>query len=873
MKARGIRTVLMALLGAVALIIAGCQTTPPAPTAPTTGSLAISVTPADATISVAGPNGFSQTFTGSKLLEDLEPGSYTISASKDGYVPQDKAVVVEAGQTTSVDFALEQVPPPAPDTGNLAISVTPADATISVAGPNGFSQTFTGSKLLEDLEPGGYTITASRTGYVTADQSVVVTAGETTSVNIVLEVVQQPTVAVTATPQNKDPEEIAVTVQVDEGVAVKEIRLYVDDVLYETRVISSSSGVAPLALQYNFMVYTGGYDPATGQPVFYNGSHVIRVEVESATGGVGSDQQTVQWDNSDIIAGFNVVGNSAEDSGGNTWYGNGDVTASFYVVNYSGASYSIDPASVTATSFDLVNTGGSGALSSPTTVNVRGGATISSVNGLSILFAQTDNSSVENSITIAGIGSFGLDNVAPTISGLAAQRSYEASFSAVGGPGYMYYNADALFVVDAIDGGVGVDNATGRLDLDDLGTLANPDYPSIVADGITPGLAGVAEATYSVTATIADLLGNTATPASVGSFTVDNTAPTIGSITQNGNDLDGAIINLASVANGIFDVSTNATSPSFNGNPFSATVSDDNALYQWYWGITGATLQTNTGNTTPAQFDPDNNVSYDGGNSFGNLTEAQSIELSLTAVDEAGNSATVVATFGLDVNPPTVSLDPNVNFYIEAGQTYPIGYTAADTLAIDSAWLVLDTPNPGVYLQTGLSQMLSGTSDSGIFNWQAIYSDSNGFEPEVIAIDWAGNASTSASGFMTWSNQQDYLDPTISAPTYTPNPVNAGTPYLLSAQISDNAPAGVLPSGVSRVDVATYDFSAYYGSLPGDFIDFYSVVAQASYNSVTGEYEAQLTAPTAIGSLPHIIVAYDSAFNFNMIVDSNLSVQ
>ena len=830
------------------------------PPAPDTGSLAVNVTPADATVSVAGPNGFSQTFTGSKLLEGLEPGSYTVSASKDGYVPQDKAIVVEAGQTTTVEIALEQAPPPAPDTGNLAISVTPADATVSVAGPNGYSNTFTGSQLLQDLEPGGYTVSASRDGYVSADQAVVVTAGETTSVDIVLQPIQQPSVALNLNKDNLPPT-LNVSVQVDEGVAIKEIRLYVDDELYETRVISTGAGVAPLALQYDFTIDTAEYDAATGTPRFLNGTHTIKAEVESTSGGIGQDEQQINWTNDDFIDHISISGNHAVSSSGADWYGNGDVEVTLIVVNYSGASYSVTKTG--ARSFVLENTGGAGALPSPTSFSVGGGAALSSASGLTLLFAQADNTAVEGPVTF-GVYSFNLDNLGPSALTLMAQRPYETADSAVAAT--EFYNNQAILSIDATDAGVGVDAASARVDLDNPGTLVSPDYPGLIADGQTASLVGVGEATYSTMLYIADLLGNAATPAAGADLQIDNTPPVISPIELNASLLDGALINIASAAT--YGVATGSSAPSF-ANPIEATVSDASGqLYDVVFALQGADLQNNAFGPQAApytaSFAPDGNVSYDGGATWGNLNEGQSIVIEVTAIDQAGNESTLSATFGLDVLAPTITLDPNNTWALEAGQSYSILFDAEDTLELASAAIGVVPAGTTDFVQFGSPLALAGTGTyTGSLAWTAMYSDTSGVEPVILVSDWAGNAALEGGRayFLTSSNFQDYLAPDIGTIAFTPNPVNNGAAYVASVTVSDRAPAGVTASGISRVEFAR---------VSGEFVDsanvpiyVFTIQAQGVEDpNNPGTYEAQFSADS--DATGHYAVAYDGTYNYTI---------
>ena len=76
----------------------------------TTGTLSITVSPDDSSVSVSGPNGYSTQFDGSKSLTDLKPGSYTVAAEKAGFVSASKTANVKAGETTDLSLTLAEVP-------------------------------------------------------------------------------------------------------------------------------------------------------------------------------------------------------------------------------------------------------------------------------------------------------------------------------------------------------------------------------------------------------------------------------------------------------------------------------------------------------------------------------------------------------------------------------------------------------------------------------------------------------------------------------------------------------------------------------------------------------------------------------------------
>lgn len=120
----------------------------------------------DASISVVGPGGFSQTLTGSQLLTDLAPGSYTITAGSVAaggqlYLPN------PASQTLSISAS------PVPELANVSYLLAPASLTVTVsglpngvpanvaiAGPAGYAMLLSGSQTLSGLAAGGYTITS-----------------------------------------------------------------------------------------------------------------------------------------------------------------------------------------------------------------------------------------------------------------------------------------------------------------------------------------------------------------------------------------------------------------------------------------------------------------------------------------------------------------------------------------------------------------------------------------------------------------------------------------------------------------------------------------------------------------------------------------
>lgn len=164
----------VALLGAFALLFAGCGQQGSgggSAQAPTKGSLTVNVTPADAQVQVTGPNSYSNSFTGGKTLTDLEPGSYTVQASKTGYFTAQATHQVEAGKTTTVVLNLLPVPAASPTEGKVAVLVVNENgAPISGAtvsdGTNSATTDAQGRADLTYTTAGAYAISVNKSGYL-----------------------------------------------------------------------------------------------------------------------------------------------------------------------------------------------------------------------------------------------------------------------------------------------------------------------------------------------------------------------------------------------------------------------------------------------------------------------------------------------------------------------------------------------------------------------------------------------------------------------------------------------------------------------------------------------------------------------------------
>ncbi|HTL05637.1 MAG TPA: M66 family metalloprotease [Gemmatimonadales bacterium] len=150
-----------------------------------------------ASLAVSGPAGFAQELTGSQLLTDLLPGTYTISAAS---VTAGGQLYAAAPASQGVSLAAGLVPQVvtvgyAPATASLTVNVSGlpngAAASLSVTGPSGYAMQLNGSSTLSGLAPGVYSIsggslTLSGFSYAPqpAQQSVTLSGGSSGSAGV-----------------------------------------------------------------------------------------------------------------------------------------------------------------------------------------------------------------------------------------------------------------------------------------------------------------------------------------------------------------------------------------------------------------------------------------------------------------------------------------------------------------------------------------------------------------------------------------------------------------------------------------------------------------------------------------------------------------
>jgi hypothetical protein len=115
------------------------------------------------------------------VLDELPAGEHVLRFTADDHRPNERRIVVEEGELSQLDVALEPLPP------SIAVHITPTDATITLrkrgekdrtehAGP--FPRTI-------ELTRGEWEVVAFRSGYRSAARTIVVDRG-TQKVNLAL---------------------------------------------------------------------------------------------------------------------------------------------------------------------------------------------------------------------------------------------------------------------------------------------------------------------------------------------------------------------------------------------------------------------------------------------------------------------------------------------------------------------------------------------------------------------------------------------------------------------------------------------------------------------------------------------------------------
>jgi hypothetical protein len=109
-------------------------------------------------------------------VSGLDPGTYNVTFSHFGYAKLSTLVTVQAGSVSEINATLVML------TGSLFVNTTPAGAELTLdALAAGISPT-----TLPNLTPGNHTLSMAKEGFVTQSQTVLITADQITTANVIL---------------------------------------------------------------------------------------------------------------------------------------------------------------------------------------------------------------------------------------------------------------------------------------------------------------------------------------------------------------------------------------------------------------------------------------------------------------------------------------------------------------------------------------------------------------------------------------------------------------------------------------------------------------------------------------------------------------
>jgi hypothetical protein len=129
------------------------------------------------------------------LFNNVLAGSYTIQASKAGYVTATSSINVVVGTTAEVNLTLAAIPA----TGNLVVTVKDKDGTpLAAASVSSITQPSSqpllsgttgvdGVVSFTGVKPGSYMVQASKSGYVSSSVEGNIVAGSSNSISVILQ--------------------------------------------------------------------------------------------------------------------------------------------------------------------------------------------------------------------------------------------------------------------------------------------------------------------------------------------------------------------------------------------------------------------------------------------------------------------------------------------------------------------------------------------------------------------------------------------------------------------------------------------------------------------------------------------------------------
>ncbi len=126
--------------------------------------------------------------SGYYMMADLNPGTYTVTASAQGYQEDSQSITVDEGEISIANFTLTPV---VAEKGIIS-GIVRNESGLGIAGAMVSTGSHTvaanadGSYIISDIIPGDYTLTASAAGYVDSSREITVYATQTTAADFIL---------------------------------------------------------------------------------------------------------------------------------------------------------------------------------------------------------------------------------------------------------------------------------------------------------------------------------------------------------------------------------------------------------------------------------------------------------------------------------------------------------------------------------------------------------------------------------------------------------------------------------------------------------------------------------------------------------------
>jgi phosphatidylinositol-3-phosphatase len=148
---------------------------------------------AGATVSFSGGSTTTDS-SGAYSFNTVPPGTYSVTASGNGFTSQTNSVTVSSGATATLDFHLTASSSPGAITGhvtNASTGAAIAGATVSFSGGSTTTDS-SGAYSFSNVAPGTYNVTASQAGFNSQTGSVTVSSGATSTLNFQLSAAPSP---------------------------------------------------------------------------------------------------------------------------------------------------------------------------------------------------------------------------------------------------------------------------------------------------------------------------------------------------------------------------------------------------------------------------------------------------------------------------------------------------------------------------------------------------------------------------------------------------------------------------------------------------------------------------------------------------------